>query len=103
MTVDALLRRMELLLSDICFSGLKNAQPILLHQLDELRGELDALGMVHGAQRCAAFNNALTGYRRGERPVSEAADALCALECYCKNALHAPDASAIRQPAGRLQ
>lgn len=85
MTVEELLQELELTLSDICFSGLQNAQPALLNKLDALCGWMEELGMRQGCLLLGAFQQSLRGYRLGEKSARTAVDKLCALEFYCRN------------------
>lgn len=87
MTVEELMRELELLLSDICFSGMKNTQPALLQKLDGLKAWMIELGMPRGCAQIEAFMQTLRAYQLGESSTIEAADKLCACEFYVRNVL----------------
>lgn len=83
MTVEELANELYVLLSDLCFGGLKNAQPALLKRLDVLRKWLDELGMAEGAAQVDAFMETMRARHAGEGDTRQAADQLCALAFYC--------------------
>lgn len=83
MTVEEVANELYVLLSDLCFGGLKNAQPALLKRLEGLRGWIDELGMSGGAAQVDAFMETMRACHAGAGDVRQAADQLCALAFYC--------------------
>ena len=86
MTVERILNELELLLSDFCFAGLRNAPPGFLHKLEELQKCMETLGMTQGADCIAKFTAAMQSYHLGDADVLPAINAMAALEFYCKSA-----------------
>ena len=56
-------RELDSLLSDICFSGLKNIHPSCLEKMSRMAGTARELGMEQGARLLEAFAFALRDYR----------------------------------------
>jgi hypothetical protein len=89
---DQLCRELETLLSDICFSGLKNVHPEILEKLTLLEGTAKELGMERGAALMNQLAASLRNYRlagaasRGEGN-EQVLSLLCALDFYNKNVM----------------
>jgi hypothetical protein len=99
---ERLCGELDTLLSDICFSGLKNVHPEILEKLTLLEGTAKELGMERGAVLISQFAASLVNYRlagnspsaasRGTAASGKNEDALtllCALDFYNKNLMGA--------------
>lgn len=89
MIVETVFRELELLLSDIAFSGLHNIQPVTLRQLDDMKMKLRELCMEEGVVRMDRLIESFYGYQAGKVAAEEVANQLCALEIYEKQVFSA--------------
>lgn len=87
MTIENVFRELELLLSDIAFSGLRNVQPVTLGKLEELKRWLYELNMTEGMERIDRLVKAFHAYRAGAVNAESLASEFCALEFYEKHIL----------------
>ncbi|AEF82019.1 hypothetical protein [Leadbettera azotonutricia] len=92
--LEKLCHELETLLSDICFSGLKNVHPEILEKLTLFEGTAKELGMERGAALINQFAASLRNYRAGTSNAvdpgeksEQALKLLCALDFYNKNIL----------------
>lgn len=91
MTIENVFRELELLLSDIAFTGLRNVQPLTLSKLESMKQWMSELGMAEGIRRTDTLLRAFRAYRSGEMGMEELASEFCALEMYQKqvtNTMH---------------
>jgi hypothetical protein len=82
-----LCRELDTLLSDICFSGLKNVHPEVLDKLTLLEGTAKELGMDRGAALMNQFAASLRNYRLAAEKNEQVLKLLCALDFYNKNVM----------------
>jgi len=85
MTIEKLFNELELLLSDIAFGGLKNAQPVVLDKLEIIQHGMKELQMTEGYRLAEEFKQALTAYHLGTGNAEESADKFCSLEFYTRS------------------
>jgi hypothetical protein len=83
--LDRLCRELDTLLSDICFSGLKNVHPEILEKITLLEGTAKELGMERGAALLNQFAASLGNYRLTAGKNEQVLKLLCALDFYNKN------------------
>jgi hypothetical protein len=92
-SVERFSRDLDILLSDIAFSGLKNIHPGVLEKLTRFEADAGALGMEQGAALISRFAAALRTYRlsspdtKDTAPVSgrELSALLAGLDFYNRN------------------
>jgi hypothetical protein len=92
-TVEQFTKDLDILLSDIAFSGLKNVHPGVLEKLSLFESSAQALGMGQGAALIARFSASLKAYRQSlhspNDPTAQAGRDLCgllaSLDFYNKN------------------
>lgn len=84
MIIENVFRELELLLSDIAFTGLRNVQPLTLGKLEAMKQWMNELGMAEGIRRTDTLLGAFRAYRSGETGMEELASEFCALEMYQK-------------------
>lgn len=84
MIIENVFRELELLLSDIAFTGLRNVQPLTLSKLEELKKWMNELNMAEGILRVDNLVRAFHSYQRGDVLIEELANDFCALELYQK-------------------
>ena len=87
MIVETLFRELELLLSDIVFSGLHNIQPVTLRKLDDMKLKLSELCMEEGAVRMDRLIESFYSYQAGKATAEDVANQLCAFEIYQKQVI----------------
>lgn len=87
MTIENVFRELELLLSDIAFTGLRNIQPVTLRKLEESKQWLNELNMAEGIQRIDTLVNSFYNYQSGNVSIEKLASDFCALEFYEKQIL----------------
>lgn len=85
MRIEHLFSELELLLSDMAFSGLRNLQPITIQKLEDLKHWMKELNMQEGVRLIDRFIDAVYAYQSGRGTVEGVADSLCALEFYEKH------------------
>lgn len=84
MVIGHLFKELELLLSDIAFTGLHNLQPVTLQKLEGLKKWMIELNMPEGVKLTDRFIQSARTYQTGETPIDVLASGLCALEFYEK-------------------
>ena len=85
MIVKNLLAELELQLSDIAFSGLRNIQPVTLQKLEDLKHWMNELNMSEAIRLTDRFIDSVYAWQAGQTPLATVAANLCALEFYEKN------------------
>lgn len=88
MTVAELCYELELTLSDIGFTGLRNTQPAQMQKLERLQERMNSLGMNRGSTIITDFAQSMRDYQLGRIPVNQVVEHFCSLEFYVKNVLH---------------
>lgn len=84
MVLDSLFKELELLLSDIAFTGIRNVQPVTLQKLDGLKQWMKEFGMSEAIRRIEALSTSIRDYQAGEETITSVVSKLCALDCYQK-------------------
>ncbi|NDV67174.1 hypothetical protein [Bacteroides sp. 224] len=84
MNIKLLFKELELLLSDIAFTGIHNLQPVTLQKLEDLKRWMHELSMMEGVHLINRFIESVYAYKDGRKKVSEVTSDLCALELYQK-------------------
>lgn len=85
MILKDLLSELELLLSDIAFSGLRNIQPVTLQKLDDLKHWMAELNMTEAIHLTDRFIDSVYSWQAKQTGIDTVANHLCALEFYEKN------------------
>lgn len=85
MILKNLLAELELLLSDIAFSGLRNIQPVTLQKLEDLKHWMNELNMTEAIRLTDSFIDSVYAWQGGQGTIEAVADNLCILEFYEKN------------------
>ena len=85
MIVKNLLAELELQLSDIAFSGLRNIQPVTLQKLEDLKHWMNELNMSEAIRLTDRFIDSVYAWQAGQTTLEPVAANLCALEFYEKN------------------
>ena len=85
MIVKTLLAELELQLSDIAFSGLRNIQPVTLQKLEDLKHWMNELNMSEAIRLTDRFIDSVYAWQAGQTTLETVAANLCALEFYEKN------------------
>ena len=88
MILKNLLAELELLLSDISFSGLRNIQPVTLQKLEDLKHWMNELNMTEAIRLTDSFIDSVYAWQGGQVTIEVVADNLCALEFYEKNVIN---------------
>lgn len=88
MILKNLLTELELLLSDIAFSGLRNIQPVTLQKLEDLKHWMNELNMTEAIRLTDSFIDSVYAWQVGQVAIEVVADNLCALEFYEKNVIN---------------
>lgn len=89
MILSNLLSELELQLSDIAFSGLRNIQPVTLQKLEDLKHWMAELNMPEAIRLTDRFINSVYAWQSGQTTIDTVATNLCALEFYQKNIIGA--------------
>ncbi|MCD7899233.1 MAG: hypothetical protein LUH22_04955 [Bacteroides sp.] len=84
MTLNRLLKELELLLSDIAFTGIHHIQPVTLQKLEDLKKWMIELNMTEGIRLIDKFIQSVYEYKAGKQSVETTISSLCALEFYEK-------------------
>lgn len=84
MIIENVFRELELLLSDIAFTGLRNVQPLTLSKLEAMKQWMNELGMAEGIRRTDTLLRAFCAFQSGDIGMEELASEFCALEMYQK-------------------
>ncbi|WP_418548587.1 hypothetical protein [Parabacteroides goldsteinii] len=85
MIIKNLLAELELQLSDIAFSGLRNIQPVTLQKLEDLKHWMNELNMSEAIHLTDRFIDSVYAWQAGQTTLETVAANLCALEFYKKN------------------
>lgn len=85
MIIKNLLAELELQLSDIAFSGLRNIQPVTLQKLEDLKHWMNELNMSEAIRLTDRFIDSVYAWQAGQTTLETVAANLCALEFYEKN------------------
>ena len=85
MIIKNLLAELELQLSDIAFSGLRNIQPVTLQKLEDLKHWMNELNMSEAIRLTDRFIDSVYAWQAGQTTLEIVATNLCALEFYEKN------------------
>ena len=85
MIIKNLLAELELQLSDIAFSGLRNMQPVTLQKLEDLKHWMNELNMSEAIRLTDRFIDSVYAWQAAQPPLAPVAANLCALEFYEKN------------------
>lgn len=85
MIVKNLLAELELQLSDIAFSGLRNIQPVTLQKLEDLKHWMNELNMSEAIRLTDRFIDSVYAWQAGQTTLETVAANLYALEFYEKN------------------
>lgn len=85
MIIRELFKELELLLSDIAFTGIHNIQPVTIQKLEELKKWMVELNMPEGIKLVDAFTQSVKDYKSGNTDATQTVSCLCALEFYEKN------------------
>ena len=85
MILKDLLSELELLLSDIAVSGLRNIQPVTLQKLDDLKHWMAELNMTEAIRLTDRFIDSVYSWQAKQTGIDTVANHLCALEFYEKN------------------
>lgn len=89
MILNDLLSELELQLSDIAFSGLRNIQPVTLQKLEDLKHWMTELNMPEAIRLTDRFIDSIYAWQAGQSTIDTVATNLCALEFYMKNVVGA--------------
>ena len=79
MIVKNLLAELELQLSDIAFSGLRNIQPVTLQKLEDLKHWMNELNMSEAIRLTDRFIDSVYAWQAGQTTLETVAANLCAL------------------------
>ena len=85
MIIKNLLAELELQLSDIAFSGLRNIQPVTLQKLEDLKHWMNELNMSEAIHLTDRFIDSVNAWKAGQTTLETVAANLCAQEFYEKN------------------
>ena len=85
MIIKNLLAELELQLSDIAFSGLRNIQPVTLQKLEDLKHWMNELNMSEAIHLTDRFIDSVYAWQAGQTTLETVAANLCALKFYEKN------------------
>ncbi|HBA31255.1 hypothetical protein [Parabacteroides goldsteinii] len=85
MIIKNLLAELELQLSDIAFSGLRNIQPVTLQKLEDLKHWMNELNMSEAIRLTDRFIDSVYAWQAGQTTLETVTANLCALEFYEKN------------------
>ena len=85
MIIKNLLAELELQLSDIAFSGLRNIQPVTLQKLEDLKHWMNELNMSEAIHLTDRFIDSVYAWQAGQTTLETVVTNLCALEFYEKN------------------
>lgn len=84
MILNRLLKELELLLSDIAFTGIHHIQPITLQKLEDLKKWMVELNMAEGVRLIDNFIQSVYDYKVEKQSMETVVSSLCALEFYEK-------------------
>ena len=87
MTVQKICTEMEILLSDMGFTGIRNVQPVLLRKMENMKAGLLELSMNEGAKQIDDFLLSIRAYHTHSLSIGTVVDKLCALDFYVKTVL----------------
>ena len=79
MIIKNLLAELELQLSDIAFSGLRNIQPVTLQKLEDLKHWMNELNMSEAIHLTDRFIDSVYAWQAGQTTLETVAANLCAL------------------------
>ena len=82
--IDKILAELELLFSDISFSGIRNLQPVTLQKLEVIKAKMNELSMAEGVALIDDFIDTFNDWRENKKPVNEVIDRLCVIDFYQK-------------------
>lgn len=88
MILNDLFSELELQLSDIAFSGLRNIQPVTLQKLEDLKHWMAELNMPEAIRLTDRFIDSIYAWQSGQTSIDTVATNLCALEFYEKNVVN---------------
>ena len=77
MIIKNLLAELELQLSDIAFSGLRNIQPVTLQKLEDLKHWMNELNMSEAIHLTDRFIDSVYAWQAGQTTLETVAANLC--------------------------
>lgn len=83
--MEKLCIKLEEILSDISFCGLKNINADMHEGLSCILKNMSEAGFETGSKMLQELYNEITAFKHGETDGEKAVSLICSLECYIKN------------------
>ncbi len=82
--IEKISAELEMILSDICFSGVRNMSPSLLKKLETYQHAMEEMGMKTGAKLILDAVDSVIKLQSGETTLENTVRAICTLDFYIK-------------------